>query len=93
MSDDEEAMYSDDSNASYMSEGGEGSGGQTSEEDNDDHGYGSAIHTHAVPRAAYRCFGAAEVKAKQDEVGPGGHGPPRHRVPFNSRDQGSTYVG
>jgi hypothetical protein len=72
MSDDEEAMLSDDdSNASYMSEGGEGSGGQTSEEeDNDDHGYGSAIHTQAVPRAAYRCFGAAEVKAKQDEVGP-----------------------
>jgi len=40
VSDDEEAMGSDDaSNASYMSEG-EGSGGQTSEEDNDDHGYG-----------------------------------------------------
>ena len=25
-------------------------------------GYGNAIHAHVVPRAAYRCFGAAEVK-------------------------------
>ena len=51
MSDDEEAMGSDDdSNASYMSEGG--SGGQTSEEDNDDHGYGTVqnIACHLLRR-------------------------------------------
>ena len=56
-------------------------------------GYGNAIHAHVVPRAAYRCFGAAEVKAKQDEVRPGRYCMlPHRRVPFISTHEGSECV-
>ena len=62
----------DDASEYYMSSDGEVSQGDSDDNtDDDDDGYGNAMsgaEFHVVPKEAFQCFSAQEVRAKQQEA-------------------------